>query len=161
MRNILLAIGLAAWASAAPAQQVVLGAGYADFANDVSLDRAVLAIEYHHDPFLTRDRFTLGLGAALSVHATGDFFAGIGLAAVYDLKGRWFIEASVMPGIFEESTPLNDLGSAFEIRSLIGVGYELDDNQAVSLAITHKSNASTSNHNPGVDAILLRWHHRF
>ena len=66
-----------------------------------------------------------------------------------------------MPGAFFEGESRNDLGSEFEIRSLIGVGYRLDNGDSISLAVTHKSNASTSSFNPGVNAVLLRYHRSF
>jgi hypothetical protein len=63
-----------------------------------------------------------------------------------------------MPGVYAENEVLNDLGSAFEIRSLIAVGRRLNNGQGISLALTHKSNASTAAENPGVNALILRWH---
>ncbi|MEM1007273.1 MAG: acyloxyacyl hydrolase, partial [Pseudomonadota bacterium] len=41
---------------------------------------------------------------------------------------------------------------------LLGVGYSLDNGNKISLAVTHKSNASTDDPNPGVNAFFLRYH---
>ncbi|CUH50164.1 Lipid A 3-O-deacylase (PagL) [Ruegeria atlantica] len=66
-----------------------------------------------------------------------------------------------MPGYFSKSEELNDLGGSFQIRSLLGVGYTLNSGNKVSVAITHKSNASTQQENPGVNSVLLRYHLAF
>ncbi|MFC3118764.1 acyloxyacyl hydrolase [Jhaorihella thermophila] len=44
------------------------------------------------------------------------------------------------------------------MRSLLGLGYRFGNGSALSLAVSHKSNASTSNFNPGANSIFLRWH---
>lgn len=146
---------------ATSAQNLVLGAGHADFARPSSRDTDVISLEYQHIPFHEAARFRAGVAAALDVHRTGDLFLGIGLYAEYDLSPRWFAEASLMPGAYNARDARNDLGRPLEFRSLLGLGYRLDDRHAVSLAITHKSNASTGSINPGVDSLLLRLHRRF
>jgi len=95
------------------------------------------------------------------VDTAGDIHIGIGLIGIYDFANRWFVEGSVMPGYFSEGVDRNDLGGEFQIRSLLGVGYTLDNGNKVSLAITHKSNASTQDDNPGVNSALLRYHYAF
>ncbi len=114
--------------------------------------------KYHHKPFHQATRFSVGWGTALSLHENGDFHIGLGVVGLYALNERWFVEGSVMPGYFNPSIDLNDLGGDFQIRSLLGLGYALDNGNSVSLAITHKSNASTNDDNPGVNAVLLRYH---
>ena len=66
-----------------------------------------------------------------------------------------------MPGLFEEGTDGNDLGLAFEVRSLAGLGYRFDSGSAISLAVSHKSNAGLGDSNPGANALLLRYHRSF
>ena len=63
-----------------------------------------------------------------------------------------------MPGYYNASNDLNDLGGDFQIRSLLGLGYNLNNGNSVSVALTHKSNASTNDENPGVNALLVRYH---
>jgi opacity protein-like surface antigen len=159
MKQLLLATALAASTYAtAQAQTVVFGAGYADFSDSASEDQALFSLEYHHKPFHQATRFSASWGAALSVHNSGDFHIGLGLVGLYSLNERWFVEGSVMPGYFNTSIDLNDLGGDFQIRSLLGLGYTMDNGNSVSVAITHKSNASTNDENPGVNAVLLRYH---
>lgn len=158
MSRLKLAVLLAALAGPAQAQSWVAGAGFSDFSDSLSEDTAILSAEYHFTPFYTRERLSAGWGAALSVFGTGDVHLGGGITGTYLLGGDWFLEGSVMPGVYVENETLNDLGSAFEIRSLIAVGHRFENGQAVSLALTHKSNASTAAENPGVNSLLVRWH---
>jgi lipid A 3-O-deacylase len=161
MRFTIACIILMAGAAQAQAQEWVLGLGYADFSSVTSEDQGMLDLEVHAIPFYESGRFQASWAGAVSVHFNGDFFIGAGLAGLLALKGGWFLEGSVMPGYYRPSTPLNTLGSDFEIRSLLGVGYTLKSGDRVSLAFTHKSNAATSSVNPGVNAVEVRLRKQF
>ncbi len=161
MKFILAFITLMTGAAQAQAQEWVLGLGYADFSSVTSEDQGLIDFELHAAPFYENRRFQAGWAGAVSVHFNGDFFIGAGLAGTLAFKDGWFLEGSVLPGYYHPSTPLNDLGSDFEIRSLLGVGYTLKSGDRLSLAFTHKSNASTSSVNPGVNAVELRLRKQF
>ncbi|SDE38721.1 acyloxyacyl hydrolase [Ruegeria marina] len=143
------------------AQSLILGAGYADFQYERSEDQTVLFLEYQHRPLWERGRFSARLAGAVTLHGNGDFHLGAGVAAEYAFDRNWFIEASVLPGFYFEGEDGNTLGSHFEVRSLLGVGYRFMNGNALSLAATHKSNASVSEFNPGVNSVLLRFHRSF
>ncbi|MCG7518655.1 acyloxyacyl hydrolase [Ruegeria sp. Ofav3-42] len=161
MKYFAAIIALLFAAQTAQAQSVVFGAGFSDFSDSLSKDEAVISVEYHHRPFHEATRFSATWGGALTVDTAADFHIGIGLIGTYTFADRWFVEGSVMPGYFSEGDDLNDLGGEFQIRSLLGVGYTLNNGNSVSLAITHKSNASTQDDNPGVNSALLRYHWAF
>ncbi|MDA7964688.1 acyloxyacyl hydrolase [Ruegeria sp.] len=161
MRSLIIAaLGLLA-AGSVQAQSIIFGAGYADFSDSQSVDQALFSLEYQHRPFHEATRFSATWGAAVSVDEDGDTHIGAGLVGIYAFNNRWFVEGSVMPGYYDESNALNDLGGSFQIRSLIGLGYTLNSGNKVSVALTHKSNASTQEDNPGVNAVLLRYHYSF
>jgi len=143
------------------AQQLIWGVGYLDYSEGSARDANVLELEYITTPFRTFGRFSASFGAAASLDAENDFFLGAGLAGTYDFDDRWFAQASLMPGVFVEGTAHNDLGQSLEFRSLLGLGYRLSNTSALSLAISHLSNAGLSSHNPGVNTLTLRYHHRF
>ncbi|KIC43682.1 lipid A 3-O-deacylase [Ruegeria sp. ANG-S4] len=145
----------------AHAQSLIFGAGFSDFSDPFADDEAVVSFEYHHRPFYQTERLSAAWGGALTVDAAADVHIGIGLIGVYSFSDRWFVEGSIMPGYFSEGDQLNDLGGDFQIRSLLGVGYKLNNGNKLSLAITHKSNASTQNFNPGVNSGLIRYHLAF
>ena len=145
-------------ATSVQAQSVVFGAGYADFSNSDGNDQAIFSLEYQHRPFHQATRFSAGWGTALTVDTDGDTHIGAGLVGIYSISDRWFAEISVLPGYYNASNSDNDLGGNFQIRSLLGLGYTLDNGNAVSLALTHKSNASTDSFNPGVNSLFVRYH---
>ncbi|CUH89499.1 Lipid A 3-O-deacylase (PagL) [Phaeobacter sp. CECT 5382] len=157
-RFTLICAAVAGFAAPALGQEIVLGAGYTDYSRAGSEDGVLLSLEYIHSPFFEKNRFSARFGGALEVVETGDAFIGGGISGNWDLNRNWFIEASVMPGAFFEGPTLNDLGSSFEIRSQLAVGKRFDNGKALSLAISHKSNASTADTNPGVNTLSLRWH---
>lgn len=161
MNKILIILSLIAGGSMAHAQEWVLGAGYADFSNSLSMDDALISFELHGEPFYETDRFELGLAGAAVGHMTGDVFVGVGLAGLFELDKHWFIEGSIMPGYYRASSPQNNLGSDFEIRSLLGIGFTFKSGDRLSLALAHISNASTSSVNPGVDSLQIRLRRRF
>ncbi len=161
MKYLIASVALAAVASTAQAQSLVFGAGYADFSDSQSEDQAIFSLEYQHRPFHEATRFSATWGGALTVDQSGDTHIGVGLIGIYTFADRWFVEGSVMPGYFSEADELNDLGGSFQIRSLLGVGYTLNSGNKLSLAITHKSNASTQDENPGLNAVFLRFHKAF
>lgn len=143
------------------AQSLVLGAGYTRFSYDGAHDNPMFSLELQYKPFHSAGRWKFGLAGALSVDTLLDVHVGFGLLAIYNVRNQWFIETSVMPGIYFNGSEGNWLGGHFQIRSLLGVGYTMDERHSLSLAITHMSNASTTDFNPGMNAILLRWHRRF
>ncbi|WP_171100514.1 acyloxyacyl hydrolase [Ruegeria sp. HKCCD7255] len=161
MKTTLTLIALTLAATAAQAESIILGAGYKDFSNSNGDDQATFSLEYQHRPFHEATRFSAGLGASLTFDTAGDTHIAAGLVGIYSFSDRWFAELSVMPGYFKASDNDNNLGGNFQIRSLLGVGYSLDNGNAISLAVTHFSNASTDSFNPGVNAVFLRYHIRF
>ncbi|MCL6283831.1 acyloxyacyl hydrolase [Ruegeria sp. 2012CJ41-6] len=161
IRILLAALLLTAGANVAQAQSLIVGAGYADFSNNRGKDQALFALDYHHSPFHEAMRFSAGWGGTLSIDTSGDTHIGAGLYGVYRLGQGWFLEGSVMPGAYFESESRNDLGGNFQIRSLFGVGYAFDNGNKLSLSVSHKSNASTEDFNPGVNEAMIRYHFSF
>ncbi|WP_420006670.1 acyloxyacyl hydrolase [Arenibacterium sp. LLYu02] len=140
------------------ADQLIFGAGFANYSHEAAENSAVFAVEYQGKPFLQRPRLEARWAVAAELQAKGDAFVGGGISGRWALPKSWFVEASVMPGLYLNGPQGNDLGSTFEIRSLLGLGRELKNGTALSLAIAHKSNASTGRINPGVNSLILRWH---
>lgn len=147
--------------AAAPAADVVIGLGYSDFNDARAENSAILELELHSDPIWHFAGADWSIAGAVVAHARGDVFVGAGPAAIWPLRNRWFVEASVMPGHFDAASGANSLGNDFEIRSLLGVGREIGEGTSLSLAITHKSNAGSSGRNPGVNALSLRLRRSF
>lgn len=141
----------------AKTQEVTIGAGYTDYSS-LGTDSGILSFEYRHSPFYDRGAFTAALAANTSITGESDFFIGAGVWLRWGWSSGWFVDVSLMPGYYDEGTPGNNLGNDLEFRSLLGLGYQLTGGQSLSVAVSHKSNASISDVNPGADALLLRWH---
>ena len=161
MKTLVLAFGLMVAAISAQAQSLVLGAGYSDCSNARARDTATLSLEYQFAPFYSGRVIEISTLITADHDGEGDSYAGVGLGAKWRLGNDWFIEASTMPGYYSAGTSVNDLGGHFHFRSLLGVGRTLPSGNAVSMALTHKSNASTKSYNPGVNALLVRYHLAF
>lgn len=140
------------------AQEVVTGIGYSDFHNSAADSGGFLSADYLGARDWDLLGFETGAGLTVQLHEEGDVFLGVGLQGQRALRNDWFIEASIMPGLFEEGLPANDLGSTFEIRSLVGIGRVLPNGNRVSLALSHISNASVGDRNPGLNALSFRLH---
>ena len=158
MKKTIAVLALMLGAQAAQAQSIVFGAGFADFSHSAASDEAAFSLEYQHRPFHQGTRFSTAWGTALTVDTAGNIHAGVGLIGFYTFADRWFVEGSVMPGYYAEGDELNDLGGEFQIRSLLGIGFALNNGNKLSFAVTHKSNASTQDSNPGVNQALMRYH---
>lgn len=164
MRTASFAVGLAlglGTAAQAPAGEIIGALGYSQFNSDNARNSLILSLEYRGETltrFLGADIAPAAMG---EVHVRGDVFVGIGLAARWQLPGAWFTEVGVAPGAYRAAGSGNSLGSGFEIRSHIALGRQMTERGALSLALTHKSNADTERVNPGLNALLLRWHHQF
>lgn len=142
----------------AQAGEVVFGAGVSRFNEDRALDSPLLSASYRLRPFTAFLGGQLGWTAALDLQTRGDAFAGIGLALRWDLGSDWFIDASVVPGFWHESSRRNDLGGDFQFRSSLGIGRWIAPGHALSLVASHKSNANLNDFNPGLETLLLQWH---
>lgn len=138
-------------------QEVIVGLGATDYP-DRGNDSEIVSLEYIHSPFFKSDNFSAAFAANGSITSDSDWYIGAGLAMRWSWHSGWFADGSLLAGYYKVGIPGNDLGNDLEFRSLLAVGYELDSGSRLSLAITHKSNASISDVNPGVDTLLLRYH---
>lgn len=155
-RSILLAASLALAPLPAMPADLVFSIGAADFSANGSDDTGFLTAEHYSDPiwrFLGAD---WSLGVAAMADFEGDLYVAVGPAAMWSLQNDWFVEASIMPGYYHSNDDNQSLGNDFEIRNLIGVGRKVSDRLAVSVAISHTSNADVGDSNPGMNALSLR-----
>jgi lipid A 3-O-deacylase len=149
------------WSPSVQAESLIFGIGHTKYSHNESEDYPVISVEYQKGPIKSFGQLDIGLATALSINTDGDGYLGVGFYTVYDFKNAWFIETSVMPGAYFNSADRNWLGGHFQIRSLLAVGYAINDRSRISIAATHTSNASTTDFNPGVNAFWLRWHRGF
>lgn len=143
------------------ADEVSFGLGQSRFNAETGADSAVFSALYRKDPFAEILSGSLAWQGSLDLHAKGDAFLGVGLGMRWMLNEAWFVEASVMPGLWHGAGARNDLGGTFQFRSTLGIGRWFDTGAGLSLSVTHESNAHLEAFNPGLETIFLRWHRAF
>ncbi len=163
MRKIVAVLSALLFAQSAAAADWIVGLGATDFNAQIAKNDLSATLEVHGVPRWHLGRIDLGWGAGAVANFDGDLWAGGGVSAVMPIgRAGWFAEASVMPGLYVSSSALSDLGSAFEIRSLIGIGHKLGDGGTrLSVAVTHTSNAGIGRRNPGANALAIRLRRAF
>ncbi|MEY8841646.1 acyloxyacyl hydrolase, partial [Cribrihabitans sp. XS_ASV171] len=78
MKKLLLSVALTTLATQVAAQEVVFGAGYANYKGALAIDDAAFSLEYRHTPFFEGNRIDFSFGAALSGDTKGNLHAGVG-----------------------------------------------------------------------------------
>jgi hypothetical protein len=100
--------------------------------------------------------FQLTIGASIA----GDGGAWIGAGAKWNsqsvIDSPFFIESSLMPGIYQDNDS-PDLGGALQFRSALGAGYTFENGGTLTVLYDHRSNADTQNINPGLETLSLRY----
>lgn len=131
---------------------LTIGAGYFDF-NRQKDQGAEFRVDYRSDyklwffkPFLT--------AAGVS---NGMTFVGGGVLIDVYFGNRLVVTPSFAPTWWRGKTDELDLGHGLEFRSQIEFAYRFDDRSRLGLAVSHSSNASLGDTNPGTETILLNY----
>ncbi len=69
---------------------------------------------------------------------------------------RWVLMPNFAIGGYRRGAS-KDLGSVLEFRSGIELAYRFDDRARLGVALSHISNASISNNNPGTESLVLTY----
>lgn len=154
-KSILAAFGvlLAVSGEEARAQQLVFGLGLNDYTRHGTDDALAFSAEYLGVPRWRPFGSEVGLGAALVGHSDGPVFAGGGVVWTHRFGRHWFVEGSLMPGLYSKAGSETDLGSNIQFRSILAVG-----RGNWSATFGHFSNGRLGSYNPGTNAFFLRWH---
>ena len=128
------------------------GVGAFDF-NRQKDDGVEFRLDYRSDyklwvfkPFLT--------AAAVS---NGMSFMGAGVLIDVYFGNRFVVTPSFAPTWWRGKTDGLDLGYALEFRSQIEFAYRFDDRSRLGVAVSHSSNASLGDTNPGTESVLLNY----
>ncbi len=105
---------------------------------------------WHFKPFAT--------GAVVT---NGMTFFGAGLLLDVYFGKRYVITPSIAPTWWHGKTDDLDLGHGLEFRSQIDFAYRFDDRSRLGLAISHSSNASLGDTNPGTETLMLNYSYPF
>lgn len=157
-RPLLLAAALCVFAAPALAQETAsepsrlkLGLGYFDVFDDSGA--ADVKVELHSSREWAKIHPWIGLEA----NTDGGIWGGFGFAADLDLSEQWVFTPSTSVGLWHEGDS-KDLGGAVEFRSGAELAYKFGGGHRLGLEITHMSNASIYDENPGAEVISLNYH---
>ena len=139
-------------ASADDPDFLTVGAGWFDF-NRQKDDGAEFRLDYRSDyklwifkPFLT----VAGVSNGMS-------FVGGGVLIDVYFGNRVVVTPSFAPTWWRGKTDELDLGHGLEFRSQIEFAYRFDDRSRIGLAVSHSSNASLGDTNPGTETLMLNY----
>ena len=143
---LLLPIGAA---SADDPDFVSFGAGWFDW-NRQKDQSGEINLEYRSD----RKFWIFKPMAGAMVTSTGSFYGYAGVGIDVFLGRRFVVMPSFAPGIYAKGGGL-DLGHALEFRSQAEFAYRFDDRSRLGFAISHISNDSIGDTNPGTEIFTL------
>jgi lipid A 3-O-deacylase len=126
-----------------------VGGGYFDW-NRQKAPAAEFRVEYRSDKKLWIFKPLGGIMAT----SDGAFYGFAGIGVDVFLGNRFVVTPSFAPGFYNEGSGL-DLGHALEFRSQIEFAYRFDDRSRIGLAVSHMSNASIGDTNPGTESAIL------
>lgn len=147
-------LALCATAPQAMAQDpgfLTFGAGAFDFhRND-----AAAQFELQYRPELKLWIFNPMIGA--SGTTDGALYGYAGLSVDVFFGNRFVLRPSVAAGAYHRGNG-RDLGGVLEFRSGAELAYRFDDRSRLGVEISHRSNASIYNKNPGEETLMLFYH---
>ena len=131
---------------------LTIGAGWFDF-NRQKDDGAEFRLDYrssfklwHFKPFLTAAGVSNGMS-----------FIGGGILLDVFFGRRYVVTPSFAATYWRGKTDELDLGHELQFRSQIEFAYRFDDRSRLGLAVSHSSNASISDTNPGTETLLVNY----
>lgn len=128
------------------------GIGWYDF--NLQDDEAIdFRLEYRHG----EDFLWLKPWGGMEVTSDGSVWGGIGVLMDITFFDAVVLTGSIAPGLYEDGGG-KDLGSAFEIRSQVELGYQFENQSRLSIAFSHISNANVADDNPGTEVLNLYYH---
>ena len=128
------------------------GVGWFDIAqqDDEAVD---FRLEYRHG----EDFLWLKPWGGIEATSDGSVWGGIGVLMDITFFDTVVLTGSIAPGLYDDGGG-KDLGSVFEIRSQVELGYQFDNQSRLAVSFSHTSNASVADDNPGVEVLNLYYH---
>lgn len=87
--------------------------------------------------------------------STGHFFLGGGILMDVFLGRRLVLTPSFAPHLYTGGDSKLDLDYPLEFRSQLELAYRFDDRSRLGVAVSHYSNASLGDTNPGTESAML------
>ena len=110
-------------------------------------------MEYRHDEKWLG--FLKPFAAGAYTNSSNSFFIGAGVLTDLYFGKRWVLTPSFAPHYYNGGNEDLDLDYALEFRSQLELAYRFDDRSRLGLAVSHYSNASLGETNPGTESAML------
>ena len=131
---------------------LTIAAGAWDF-NKRDDQGAEFRVEYRSDhKFWELKPFGVVAGSS-----TGSVLVGAGVLMDIYFGRRFVVTPSFAPHFYSQGSSDKDLGHALEFRSQLEFAYRFDDRSRLGLSVSHYSNASIGDKNPGTESLLLNY----
>jgi lipid A 3-O-deacylase len=114
---------------------------------------AEFRLEYRSDYKLWKMKPFVTLAAA----SNSMTFIGAGVLMDVYFGKRWVLTPSFAPTWWRGETSTLNLGHAVEFRSQMELAYRFDDRSRIGLSISHYSNASLGDPNPGTESMMINY----
>ncbi len=98
--------------------------------------------------------FYLGPMIGLMVNSDGGVYGYGGVYLDVFLGRRWVVTPNVAVGGYGRGNG-KDLGSVIEFRSALELSYRYDNRARLGIALSHISNASIDDNNPGTESLVV------
>lgn len=148
---IFLSAAIPAQAQEAAHNYLTFSAGYFDiFDDDEALD---LRFEYRPASSVFIDN--LRPWAGMEATTDGTLWLGGGLLYDWNFSGDWFMTPSFGAGLYAQGDSDKDLDFPVQFRSQLEISYQYDSGIRAGAFLSHMSNASLSEDNPGVEVLGL------
>ncbi|MEQ8667041.1 MAG: acyloxyacyl hydrolase [Rhodospirillales bacterium] len=134
-----------------PAFITLVGGAYD--VNDDEDNTAEFRLEYRSD----KQFYYLKPFAAVAGTASGSVFVGAGVLMDVYFGRRLVVTPSFAPHFYHQGGSDKDLDYPLEFRSQLEIAYRFDNRSRLGLAISHYSNASLGDSNPGVETLSLNY----
>lgn len=121
--------------------------------NDDEDNTAEFRLEYRSN----EQFFHLKPFAALAGTASGSLFVGAGVLMDIYFGRRFVLTPSFAPHFYSQGGSDKDLDYPLEFRSQLELAYRFDNRARLGLSISHYSNASLGDSNPGVETLALNY----
>ena len=129
---------------------ISFGAGSYDW-NRQKEQGAEFRLEYRSDTKLWHFKPFVALAAT----STGQGFVGAGVLLDVFLGRRLVLTPSFAPHLYVGGNNKLDLDYPVEFRSQLEVAYRFDDRSRLGIAVSHYSNASLGDTNPGTESAMV------
>lgn len=93
--------------------------------------------------------------ASLAATSTGQYFLGGGILLDVFLGRRFVLTPSFAPHFYTGGNSKLDLDYPVEFRSQLEAAYRFDDRSRLGVAVSHYSNASLGDTNPGTESAMV------